>query len=69
MTRSMIVFPTYIGQLFGVTAIELGTRKTWIHTLTGKVEVSRFSFKPDDLDPNRPQSELVIQASRLAYPR
>jgi hypothetical protein len=69
MTRTLIVFPLHIGQLFGVTSIELGARKAWVQTLAGRVEVPRFAFTAQDLAPDRTQAALAMQASRIAYPR
>lgn len=62
--RTLIVFPVYVAQMAGCTALELGARFAWIHTPAGKVKVLRSAFKPAELADT--SHTLAFRAAQLA---
>lgn len=57
--RKMIVFPTYIGILLDVNALEIGARKTWVHTRSaGRVQIKHSALTADDMKLDAPALAL-----------
>lgn len=49
-TRTLVVFPTYIGQLVGVNAVEIGVTYVWVRKTDGtKPRILRSAFTPEEL--------------------
>lgn len=58
-TRTMIVFPAYIGILLDVNALEVGARKTWVHTRSaGRVQIAHDTLTAADMALDAPALAL-----------
>lgn len=58
--RTMVVFPTSLGAISGVSCVEIGVRKVWIHRHDGRkgVALPRKAFT---------ETELAEQGNDLAF--
>ena len=58
-TRTLVIFPVYIGQMIGVNAVEIGATYVWVRKTDGtKPHILRSAFTPD---------ELTDQSHKLAF--
>lgn len=67
-SRTMIVFPTYIGILLDVIALEIGARKTWVHTRSaGRLQINHNALTAEDIKLDAPALALKVRQS-VVYP-